>query len=246
MVKHERGLTDEETAEFSRWLAADARHQVCYDEQKLNWTLLDQLQDLRPAAAARPDLDVLAPPPRRLWPRLAVLALAASVVLGWFAIGPNRPGRLPRTTEVMERTLDDGSVVHLNRGTALRLDFRADERRVVLAEGEAHFAVKRDPARPFVVRASGVHVAALGTAFDVKIAPDEVHVLVTEGRVRVDPAESLSRSVEPPGQIVREGLLAAGGSDYAALEGLTQQLSELLTRIHQGEERWLELSELAG
>jgi ATP-binding cassette subfamily F protein uup len=43
-----------------------------------------------------------------------------------------------------------------------------------------------------------------------------------------------------------EGLLAAGGSDYAALEGLTQQLSELLTRIHQGEERWLELSELAG
>ena len=137
-----------------------------------------------------------------------MLALAASVVLGWFAIGPNRPGRLPRTTEVMERTLDDGSVVHLNRGTALRLDFRADERRVVLAEGEAHFAVKRDPARPFVVRASGVHVAALGTAFDVKIAPDEVHVLVTEGRVRVDPAESLSRSVEPPGQIVREGELA--------------------------------------
>jgi ATP-binding cassette subfamily F protein uup len=43
-----------------------------------------------------------------------------------------------------------------------------------------------------------------------------------------------------------EGLLAAGGSDYTALEGLTQQLSELLERIHHGEERWLELSELAG
>ena len=43
-----------------------------------------------------------------------------------------------------------------------------------------------------------------------------------------------------------ESLLAAGGADYTTLEGLTEQLSELLKRIHHGEERWLELSELAG
>ena len=43
-----------------------------------------------------------------------------------------------------------------------------------------------------------------------------------------------------------EGRLAAGGSDYAALEALSEELSELLTRIARGEERWLELSELAG
>jgi ATP-binding cassette subfamily F protein uup len=40
--------------------------------------------------------------------------------------------------------------------------------------------------------------------------------------------------------------LGAGGSDYAALESLTQQLAELSERIHGGEERWLALSELAG
>ncbi|MEY2748012.1 MAG: hypothetical protein RLZZ168_28 [Cyanobacteriota bacterium] len=40
--------------------------------------------------------------------------------------------------------------------------------------------------------------------------------------------------------------LAAGGSDYAALELLSQELSALLQRIEQGEERWLELSELPG
>ncbi len=39
--------------------------------------------------------------------------------------------------------------------------------------------------------------------------------------------------------------LANSGSDYAALEGLTQVLAELTERIHCGEERWLELSELA-
>ncbi|MEY3768222.1 MAG: hypothetical protein RLZZ11_1292, partial [Cyanobacteriota bacterium] len=43
-----------------------------------------------------------------------------------------------------------------------------------------------------------------------------------------------------------EELLAAGGSDYAALEALSAELSELLARIARGEERWLELSELAG
>jgi len=43
-----------------------------------------------------------------------------------------------------------------------------------------------------------------------------------------------------------EALLAAGGSDYAALEGLSAELSELLARIERGEERWLALSELAG
>ena len=40
--------------------------------------------------------------------------------------------------------------------------------------------------------------------------------------------------------------LAAGGSDYAALELLSQELSALLQRIERGEERWLELSELPG
>jgi ATP-binding cassette subfamily F protein uup len=43
-----------------------------------------------------------------------------------------------------------------------------------------------------------------------------------------------------------EGLLAVGGSDYAALEALSEELSALLERIARGEERWLELSELAG
>jgi ATP-binding cassette subfamily F protein uup len=43
-----------------------------------------------------------------------------------------------------------------------------------------------------------------------------------------------------------EAQMAAGGSDYAALEALSEELSSLLERIARGEERWLELSELAG
>jgi ATP-binding cassette subfamily F protein uup len=42
-----------------------------------------------------------------------------------------------------------------------------------------------------------------------------------------------------------ESELAGGaGGDYGRLEALTEELATLLERIHQGEERWLELSEL--
>ena len=43
-----------------------------------------------------------------------------------------------------------------------------------------------------------------------------------------------------------ESLLATGGSDYAALEALSEELSTLLQTIASGEERWLELSEMPG
>jgi ATP-binding cassette subfamily F protein uup len=43
-----------------------------------------------------------------------------------------------------------------------------------------------------------------------------------------------------------EGQLAIGGSDYSALESITQDLANLQARILLGEERWLELSELQG
>ena len=39
---------------------------------------------------------------------------------------------------------------------------------------------------------------------------------------------------------------AAATGDYTALERLSAELSELLQRIEHGEERWLELSDLAG
>jgi ATP-binding cassette subfamily F protein uup len=42
-----------------------------------------------------------------------------------------------------------------------------------------------------------------------------------------------------------ESRLAAGGSDYTTLQDLTNALAELSERITAGEERWLELSELA-
>jgi transmembrane sensor len=93
------------------------------------------------------------------------------------------------STEVgVMRTLPlaDGSVVQLNTDSAISVRFTATERRVELVRGEAHFQVTKNPARPFIVSAGTVAVRAVGTAFDVRMRPEAVEVLVTEGKVRVD------------------------------------------------------------
>ena len=84
-----------------------------------------------------------------------------------------------------QETLSDGSVLDLNRGAHVVVQFTAAERRVLLVQGEAQFAVAKNPARPFVVRAGGVEVRAVGTAFNVKLAGPNLEVLVTEGTVHV-------------------------------------------------------------
>src|SRR5690606_2450025 len=62
-----------------------------------------------------------------------------------------------------------------------------------LVQGEAQFSVARDSARPFIVRAGGVDVRAVGTAFNVKLAGASIELLVTEGTVHVAPAPTLLR-----------------------------------------------------
>jgi transmembrane sensor len=48
--------------------------------------------------------------------------------------------------------------------------------------------VAKNPDRPFIVSVAGVDVRVLGTVFNVRLRPDAVDVLVTEGKVRVDSA----------------------------------------------------------
>ena len=84
------------------------------------------------------------------------------------------------------QALPDGSTVELREGAEIAVAFSPSERRVVLHRGEAHFQVASNPQRPFVVRASGIDVRAVGTAFSVQLGAQAVAVVVTEGRVAVD------------------------------------------------------------
>jgi transmembrane sensor len=111
-------------------------------------------------------------------------AAAIAVAFVWWRAAPATPdAALVAAVELKCRILEDGSSVELNHGAAVTTEFSATERRVTLVRGEALFTVAKDPARPFVVRAGGVDVRAVGTAFSVRLDPTAVEVLVTEGRV---------------------------------------------------------------
>ena len=133
---------------------------------------------------------------------------AAALVLGlWLAFGLeslSRPPHAPTAfvTEPIRRHLPDGSVVVLREGAEIAPEFSPSERRIVLRRGEAHFEVMRDSVRPFVVRAQGVDVRAVGTAFSVERRGAGVEVVVTHGRVAVE-AETRAAALVEAGQRAR-------------------------------------------
>jgi len=122
---------------------------------------------------------------RRIFQVGAVTALAACV--GGLALLP--PGLDSYETargEVRLLPLSDGSVVTLNTGSQIKVDFTAKRRTIYLVEGEVLFDVAKNPARPFFVEAGAANVRAVGTAFAVRrTGANPVQVLVQKGVVEV-------------------------------------------------------------
>lgn len=216
LIKRDRGLTGAEQDEFFQWLGADPRHGEWFARQQRTWKDFNQLAQWRPEHSAEPNPDLLAKRARRaarwlVW--AAPLAVAAGLALAfvWMRQIPVTPPVAPVSTVAQgyeRRVLGDGSVVELNRGARIEVNYLPAERRVRLVQGEASFTVAKNPDRPFIVRAGGVDVRAVGTAFNVRLDARSVEVLVTEGRVRVDDA-ALGQSVLPAATAGEMPVLAA-------------------------------------
>jgi transmembrane sensor len=87
--------------------------------------------------------------------------------------------------EMRTVALSDGSRLILDTASAVRTKLSQGRRSIELVRGRAHFAVAKDPTRPFVVAAGAREVVAVGTAFDVARTDDTTSVLLLEGRVAV-------------------------------------------------------------
>jgi len=204
VLRQDRGLTAAEQDEFSQWLASDPDHGTQFARHRRHWQRLESLTQWRPEHSALPNPDLLAPPRSRWWRYAPAVGLAAAaVVVGMFVLSrlaPVAPLRTvpaaitPGATPVTERILADGTVVELNQGAVLTVEYSPELRRVRLERGEAHFNVTKNPARPFIVSAHGMDVFAVGTAFNVRLDRAAVEVLVTEGRVRVCEAPAPSNA----------------------------------------------------
>jgi transmembrane sensor len=94
--------------------------------------------------------------------------------------------------------LRDGSSITLNTASRVRVALTDEQRHVDLDAGEAFFEVAKDPKRPFVVSAGDKRIVAVGTKFSVRRDGDDVRVVVTEGRVRIESADAHTDSQSSP------------------------------------------------
>jgi transmembrane sensor len=87
--------------------------------------------------------------------------------------------------EVRRIELLDGSEMTLGGASSVAVEYGAETRRVVLADGEILLKVARQLQRPFVVEAGGGYARVLGTVFSVRRGTEGVTVGVAEGLVEV-------------------------------------------------------------
>ncbi len=198
------GFTAKDQDVFFDWLAADPRHGEWYEKHQKTWKELDLLAQWLPEHSDRPNQDLLKYHiSRSFWGWMS--GIAAALILGFVVFASMT---VPRTSEY-ERTnlvanayesheLPDGSIVELNEGAALKVNYTKGLRRVELVSSEAHFNVAKDPDRPFVVRVRGIDIRAVGTAFNVRLSDETVQVIVTDGKVQI--------TVLPPESEIEESM----------------------------------------
>lgn len=196
LARRDRGLSAAEQLEFARWCAADPRHAATVNEIAAVWTVFDRPNASGRIESLRSELRTLERRTRRRWMAGgAATALAAACLTVFFGFQyrsvqePVASAAVAATARVIEaerQTLPDGSIVELRHDARIAVTFDDESRVVILQNGEAHFSVARDPARPFIVETGTARISAVGTAFAVGLGQAEVEVIVTEGRVRVD------------------------------------------------------------
>lgn len=173
--------------DFQRWLAEAELHRKAYDAAQSTWAELGRL----PAPARETPANVVAlpvrPPRRGRWYAAAAALVAACVLIAAFPslhrslIADYETG----VAELRDMSLPDGSVVQLDAGSAIAVDYQDGERRVTLLAGQAFFRVARDAQRPFSVLAGDVSVVVTGTSFSVAKTSATIDVAVQTGSVEV-------------------------------------------------------------
>jgi transmembrane sensor len=149
---------------------------------------------------------------------VAALLCAASVWLVWH---PQHPvGGIQASSSAVELhaghgqqrdyRLHDGTVIHLNTDSSVRIDARPAQLRIQLVSGEAAFDTVPTPGRIVSVAAGAARISDVGTRFNVRLTPSAAVVTVMEGEVAVTNAAPT--------------LPAAGTESVAVLVHANQQL----------------------
>ena len=216
---------EQDIAGWMSWYESSDLHKDAYDYLQALYlqmgTAAEGLLEL-PADAWAGEREPAAMPsraPSRRWTRRRGWAAAAAAAVAACALGLGLQwapgtGTAPVMTaaqdsgaEVRETFLADGSHVQLAAETSISVELTDKQRTVVMQQGAAYFTVAHNPERPFIVKAGGLDVRAIGTAFNVRRAGSRTVVTVVEGVV----------DVQPTG--VASGVRARAGTEVAWADG---------------------------
>jgi len=200
-AKRESGeWSDADQAQLEAWLDSSTARRIAFVRIVTAWERSGRLQALGAGVPAGmiPSRDAWSfasktVPKRVEKARSARLrAVAALVVAGaavatvWYFV-PNRAQYYHTPIGGLSTVpLSDGSKITLNTDSQIHVELGPTLRRVRLDQGEAYFDVSKDAARPFVVDVADKRITAVGTQFSVRRDNDDIRVLVTEGRVRIE------------------------------------------------------------
>ncbi len=218
LAKVDRGIDDQEQQAMREWIQSHPNNRRDLFEMAALWDSMSMLSEL---SAMFPLEENKAKPNNRL---AYTAAIAASLLLIGIGVGLNWLNQTLQqdqfTTSIGEHSqhlLNDGSTIHLNTNSRVRIDYQLGERTIYLEHGEAHFKVAHNKRRPFVVHAGQRTVTAIGTAFNIQINDQkEIELLVTEGKVALatpkteNPAIDQSATSNPSASATPTTYLTAG------------------------------------
>jgi len=224
---------EEDLARLKEWLEQHPENPVAYGRVSATWSAVGEFASSPEVIVGRRDaLEHARRATLRRWskrmrlqPLYGIAAAAACALLALALLWQNGSWRGEvYETGVGERrvlTLKDGSVIHMDARSHLRVNFAEEARSIELDAGQASFEVARNPARPFRVRAGGHTVVALGTAFNVEVVRDTLLVTLLEGRVAVVPATDSDAGRahdETPGRAAAADANSVGAAGLAAAD----------------------------
>jgi transmembrane sensor len=203
------GATDRDWMSFETWLNADQAHEQAFAAVENLSVDLDLIHE---KATSLRDTAKVVPFTRRKktlsWGAWAAGGgIAAAMVIG--VIGPRlvHPPASPSSQTIATAKgarksvlLQDGTKVDLDSASVLVLSGE-NFRSIHLEKGQAAFAVRHNPKRPFTVYAGDRRIVDIGTVFDVARFGEKVEVTVERGEVAVEAVAASS----PPATVLPAG-----------------------------------------